>query len=135
MSLKEVCLDKFVQYSQKSQRRKVTTLIKRQAYKKPAIQKLLEADEGCDALETLRKYYRQFNNAQEDKRFSNLSKEFFNYVKKAFRLNEANKKDGSVISSLLNENNHIITSPNEVNVQLILTLKELQVNLFIEAST
>jgi len=120
---------RYIQYSCRAHPQRTIATVKRKAYKKPAIQVLLEADDDCDALEIIRQYFRQFNNELEDRRFSNISKEFFRYVRKVFKYDQIDKRDGSIISSILGENQEIITDPKEVNKQLMLTIKELQVDL------
>jgi len=107
----------------------ITLTLKLKAYKKPMIQKLLEADAECDALEIIRNYYKEFNQNLEDQRFSNLSREFFKYIKKAFKYDQIDKRDGSIISAINDEKDIIITDLKEVNKQLMVTMKELQLNL------
>jgi len=89
----------------------------------------LETDDNDDVLDFLRKYSRQFNQNLEDIRFSNLSKDFFIYLRRAFKYDLLEKRDGSIISSLLTENGNLSTDPDDINKQLITTLKELQLDL------
>ncbi len=117
---------RMIQYSRKANPKGMTMTLKRNSFRKPVIQKLLDGNEEEDALDIIRNYFRQFNQDLEDRRFSNLSKVFFNYAKKVFKYDCIDKKDGSIISVIKDENNLIITDPSEVNKQLILTMKELQ---------
>lgn len=116
---------RFAQYARESYPKKITIAIDR----KPSIQMLLEANDDCDAYEVIRNYYSQFNKDLEDKRFSNLSKDFFRCLKKIYKYDHFDKRDGSVISSIKTinkDNEELITNHKEVNKQLILTIKELQ---------
>ncbi len=109
---------------------KLTKVIKRKNYRKPAIQELLDADENCDAMKVIQNYYNDFHRGIEDTRFSNMSKKFFQYLKKVFKYDLIDKRDGSIISSIKDEiDERIISNPKEVNTQLIKTIKELQVDL------
>jgi len=61
----------------------------------------------------------------EDRRFSNLSKEFFKYLKKVFKYDQIDKRDGSLINVIKDDNNNLITSTDDVNKHLMETIKEL----------
>ena len=90
----------------------------------------MEANEDCDAAEVIRTYYRQFNKDLEDRRFSSLCKDFFRCLKKFYKYDLFDKREGSIISSLKNrEDEPLITNQDEVNKQLMLTVKELQVDI------
>ncbi len=107
----------------------ISTTIKQKVYKKPTIQKLLESNEDGDAMETIRQYFYQFQKDLEDKRFSNLSKQIFRYLKKAFKYDLIDKKDGSIISIIKSKDSKdIITGPTEVNKDLMRTIIEVQVD-------
>ena len=108
---------------------KILQTINRKSFQKPTIQKLLDAQEDSDALDIIRSYFRQFNADMEEQRFSNLSKKFFEYLKKVFKYDQIGKRDGSIISSLKDEHDKIITDDSEVNKQIMTTIKELQVDL------
>jgi len=109
---------------------KTSITIKRKVFKKPILQRILEENEDCDAQAIIRKYFEQFNKELEDQRFSNLSRKFFDYLKKVFKYDLLDKRDGSIISSLKSENpDEIITNPHEVNRRIMLTINELQVDL------
>jgi len=119
---------KLIQYSCKAHPNHLVKIIKKRAYRKPSIQTLLDAEDDRDALTVIREYFRQFYNDLEDRRFSNLSNEFFKYLKNAFKYDQIDKRDGSIISSIKDGNGNIITDPGEVNKQLLDTLKELQID-------
>jgi len=119
---------RYIQYCKKACPGSVIQTLRRRSYVKPALQTLLESDENCEALDIIRSYFLQFNQNLEDKRFSNLSKEFFRYLRKVFKYDSYNKRDGSIISSILTEDGNILTNPDDVNEQLITTLKELQLD-------
>ena len=119
---------KLIEYSCKANPGKVVRIIKKKAYKKPSIQVILDASEDCDALTVIRNYFKQFHSELEDKRFSNLSKTFFKYIKKVFKYDQMDKRDGSVINSVKDEYDNLITKTDEVNKQLMATIKELQID-------
>ena len=50
-------------------------------------------------------------------------------MKKVFKYDQIDKRDGSIISVIKDDSNKIITDPELVNKQLMLTMKELQLNL------
>ena len=77
---------RYIQYARETFPNKLTVAIDRKPYRKPAIQKLLDSDEDCDAYEILRKYYNQFYKKLEDIRFSNFSREFFQCIKKCLNM-------------------------------------------------
>ena len=118
-----------IQYSKVIHPDKILQTIKRKSFKKPTIQKLLDAQEDSDAFEIIRSYFRQFNADLEEQRFSNLSKKFFDYLRKVFKYDQISKRDGSIVSSLKDEHDQIITNEAEVHKQIMLTIKELQVDL------
>jgi len=120
---------KHIQYSKIMNSHKILQTINRKSFQKPTIQKLLDAQEDSDALDIIRSYFRQFNADMEEQRFSNLSKKFFEYLKKVFKYDQICKRDGSIISSLKDEHDKIITDDSEVNKQIMTTIKELQVDL------
>ncbi len=88
------------------------------------IQTLLDSSEDSDVLETIRMYYHL-----EDQRFSNLSQEFFRYIKKVFKYDHFDKRDGSIISCLKTSDSEAIeTDKKLVHEELMKTMKELQCN-------
>jgi len=117
-----------IQYTREVNPRKIVKTLKRKSYRKPAIQLLLDSSDDCDAFETVRNYFAQFYKNLEDKRFSNLSRSFFQSLKKIFKYDQLDKRDGSIISSIVDENGVLVDSPDEVNKQLMTTIKELQVD-------
>ena len=54
-------------------------------------------------------------------------KDFFRTLKKLYKYDHFDKRDGSIISSLKEgENEELVTDPDEVNKRLMLTIKDLQ---------
>ncbi len=81
-------------------------------------------------MKVIQNYYNEFHRGIEDTRYFNMSKKFFQYLKKVVKYGLIDKRDGSIISSIKDEfNERIISNPKEVSIQLIKTIKELQVDL------
>jgi len=114
--------------SRKALKNNIMLKIKPKKRERATIQKLLEMNSDSDAIDILKDYWNQFNKGMEDQRFSMLSKPFFTYLNKVFKYNALEKRDGSIINALFDDNGSLITSPTEVAENLQKTIKEMQYN-------
>ena len=114
--------------SRKALKNKIFIKIKHKKIQKPNIETLLKMNEDCDAIEIIRDYWENFNKEIENQRFSTLSKPLFRYLNNAFKYKGLCQRDGSIVSSLYNDNGEFISDPEEVAVEIMKTMNELQSN-------
>jgi len=104
---------------------RVFTKVKRQIYHNDLLDKTLQLTSEEDLEELLENHYKHLIRCHEVERFSIFSKTAFSFLKKFTRMDQ---KRRSIVSSIKDESGVILSDPSHVNEQLILTLKEIQLN-------
>jgi len=101
--------------------------VKKKHYKKEILQLIMESvcdDE--DLHEIVKDYWKKKSLENEEKRFSQQSAEAFVFLKKVYKYQEYQKKDGSIINKVLDLEGKVITEEDHVNKLVIEALKSIQ---------
>ena len=89
---------------------------------------LLNIREDKDILKEINLYWEGVWQNIEDKRFSASSREAFDSLRNICKHHLFDKKDGGIVSCILNEDGKVLNDPSEVSSSLINTLKKVQTN-------
>ena len=101
--------------------------IKRKPFKKELLQRLMATVEEDDDLKLIvNDYWTEKAEENEMLRFSSKSREAFEFLKKVFRYHEYNKRDGSIISRIIDKDGNLITDEDRVCEELIIALRKIQ---------
>ena len=87
---------------------------------------LLSIKDDSSVTEVLNEYWANFWNEIENKRFSSMSKDAFNTMKTITKYHLYEKRDGSIVNSILEGDGEIVTDPKKVASTLIGVLKKIQ---------
>lgn len=87
---------------------------------------LLNISDANHLSSTINKYWEKIWRKTEQDRFSCESKRAYTGLKKILKYNLFEKKDGTIVDSIKDDNGDIITDPSLINKALLKTLKEVQ---------
>jgi len=87
---------------------------------------LLEHEELEDIKLEIRRYWESKIQENETQRFSQQQKEAFSFLKRVYKYNTYEKRDGSVVRSFMLSDGTIISNEKEISKILIRRLKEIQ---------
>ena len=94
--------------------------------KRELLKRLMKAvDDDEDLKEIIDKYWNEKAIENESMRFSSRSREAFQFLK-MFKYHEHDRRDGSIINKIIDENDEIITKEEEVNQKIIEAIKFIQ---------
>lgn len=112
--------------------RKRNKLMKTIKIKKNKEQKLLDTllslENSNQAQDIVNNYWSQQWRKTEETRFSEESKEAYNFLKRILKYNLIEKRDGAIIRHLLNDEGNLVTEQPEVDKELAKTMKEIQID-------
>ncbi len=89
---------------------------------------LVKFQEDASIMKEICEYWESFWDDIEKKRFSNLSKEAFDGIRLICKYHLFDKREGSLVNQLLQDNGDIICDPNEIARALINSLKKIQID-------
>jgi hypothetical protein len=116
-----------IQKRMRSKDNNIMKKIKRKPYKKELLEKIMQLyDEDSDLKQIIQEYWTEKAQENEESRFCEKSKEAFNFLKKTFRYHEYNRRDGSIISKVVNEDGTITHDEEEVSKKILEALKAIQ---------
>ena len=87
---------------------------------------ILESDESNEIRKIIRNYWRDLINSNEIARFSKESKNAFDFLRNVYKYDQHSKREGNIINAIIDANGLIISDPDQVNQELMKTIKELQ---------
>jgi hypothetical protein len=92
--------------------------------------KILELLLNCDGIEDIRAEIKQYWHSayavNELLRFSDDQKDAFEFLRKVFKYQLYEKRDGSIVNAVIDDSGLIISDPEKVNAMLIKRMKEIQ---------
>jgi len=101
------------------------TLKRRQVERKLFLALVKEKTEETKTI--LTKYWEELIEGNEKLRYSVQSKEAFQFLKRVFKYNQFERRDGSIADRVVN-GGHVITEESDVNRLIMENLKSIQVN-------
>jgi len=103
--------------------------VKRKPFKRELLLRLLAiTEEDSDLRLVIKNFWREKAEDNEALRFSDKSREAFEFMKKVFKYHEYNRRDGSIISKVIDEEGKLIVEEDEVNRRVISALWSVQLN-------
>ena len=119
-------LQKFL-WLRKLKRKQAYLKIKPKRFQNDSLKNILMAIKDEETLmKDINKYWENFWNEQEDTRYSPLSKNAFDIMKKICKYNSYEKRDGSIVNQIMRDDGIITQDKEEVSSLLISVLKDIQ---------
>jgi len=102
--------------------------VKRKPFRRELLQRLLPATEENEDLKMIVNDYRK-EKAEDNEtlRFSHESKEAFVFLNKISKYHEYNKRDGSVVSKVIDAPGNLVLDKSQVHQEIINALRKMQV--------
>jgi len=100
--------------------------IKRKEHKRELLQRIMEMSDDDDIREIISHYWKEKYEENQELRLSGDSKSSFEFLNKVMKYHD-NRRDGSIISEIVDEKGTTISNEDEVNKILIQELQKIQV--------
>jgi len=102
--------------------------VKRKPYKNELLQMLLSmVDEDDDLRLVIDKYWKDRAEENEEFRFSDRSKEAFDFLRKVYKYHEYQRRDGAIINRVKDEEGNVVIDEKEVHKLVLSKLQSIQV--------
>lgn len=106
---------------------KIMKTIKIKSWQKNLQDRLLRIEnEDEDIRRIIQEYWMNQAEQNEDERYSQQSKKAFEFLRRVYKYNQYEKRDGSIVNKIMLEDNRVVTNPEEVAQSIIESLKEIQ---------
>ena len=102
--------------------------IKRKVWQKDLQERILRIEnEDEDIRRILDDYWYNLAEQNEDERYSQESRKAFEFLRRVYKYNQYEKRDGSVVNKVALDDNTTVTQTEEVAKAIIDSLKTLQI--------
>jgi len=113
-------------HNQLSLNRNPLRVLRRKKFVNEILEILLYSGEAADIRKEIKHYWGSQYSVNELLRFSDKQKQAFDFLRNVFKYHMYEKRDGSIVNSLIGEDGKIISDPDLVNQLLIKRMREIQ---------
>jgi len=105
----------------------ISMTLKRKPRKRELLDCIMQlADEDSDLCDVINRFWKEKTQENEYSRFSEYSREAFRFLKQVYKYHEFNRRDGSIINRIIDEQGNLITEEDKVHELVLQALKEIQ---------